>query len=117
MAGRVAPETSHLAAVREAVVFLWQTDRRWRATLGAAVLTTALVVALPPSEKGTQGPSPATPAAPDAPLETRSPASPADPVPPPGAARRLEPAAPLEGGPIVVDPDEGFATMPERDDR
>lgn len=110
MAGRVAPETWRLARVREAVVFLWQTDRRWRAMLGAAVLTTALVVALPPSEKGAPGPSPASPAPP---LETGSPAAPADPVPAPGAVQRLKPAAPLEGGAIVVDPDEGFATLPE----
>lgn len=114
MAGRVAPETSRLASLREAVVFLWQTDRRWRATLGAAVLTTALVVALPPSEQTARGPSPASPAAP---LETGSPTAPADPIAAPGAVQKLKPAAPLEGGAIVVDPDEGFATMPEKDDR
>ena len=109
MAGRVAPEASRLASLREAVVFLWQTDRRWRATLGAAVLTTVLVVALPPSERGAPGPSRAPPASPAAPLETGSPAASADPVPAPGAVERLKPAAPLEGGAIVVDPDEGFA--------
>lgn len=110
MAGRVAPETSRLARVREAVVFLWQTDRRWRATLGAAVLTTALVVALPPSEKVAEE---ASPAPPDTPLVTDAPASPADPFVAPGSVERLKPAAPLEGGGIVVDPDEGFATMPD----
>ena len=38
---------------------------------------------------------------------------PGDPIAPPGAVQKLKPAAPLKGGAIVVDPDEGFATLPE----